>query len=167
MGIFGKSNKCPHRAKCPTEEICSYVAAGNYQDCSLYEDWSGGGVNSSNSCQYKFKCSDYPYNCLFGEDPEQCFRYGILASSGNSSLSSHRYDDDDEDDYYDDDEDDDEDDDDDDDDEEDDDDDDEDEDDEEEEEDDDEEQDDEDDDKEDDDDIIDKLASKVSKWLGF
>lgn len=90
MGLFGKSNKCPFKAQCPTEEICSHVADSSYQDCNLYEDWSGGGVNENNSCLYKDKCPDYPYSCLFGEYPESCFRHGrFQAEEERSSYSRH------------------------------------------------------------------------------
>lgn len=88
MGLFGKSNKCPFKNQCPTEEICSHVADSSYQDCNLYEDWSGGGVNENNSCPYKKECSIYPFNCLWGDDPEGCFHYSRFARMHGDFSSS-------------------------------------------------------------------------------
>ena len=92
MGLFGKSNQCPFKAQCPTEEICSHVADSSYQDCNLYEDWSGGGVNENNSCPYKDECHLYPYNCLWGEHPRDCFHHNTFARKHGDVTS---YDDDD------------------------------------------------------------------------
>ena len=94
MRLFGKSNKCPFKARCPTEEICSHVADSSYQDCSLYEDWSGGGVNENNSCSYKDECPDYPFSCLYGNDPDMCFRHRRHKANENSYYDSEDDDDD-------------------------------------------------------------------------
>lgn len=94
MGLFGKSNQCPFKAQCPTEEICSHVADSSYQDCNLYEDWSGGGVNENNSCPYKDECPIYPFNCLWGEHPRDCFHYSTYARK-HGDVSSYDDDDDD------------------------------------------------------------------------
>lgn len=94
MRLFGKSNKCPFKAQCPTEEICSHVADSSYQDCSLYEDWSGGGVNENNSCSYKDECPDYPFSCLYGNDPDMCFRHRRYKANENSYYDSEDDDDD-------------------------------------------------------------------------
>lgn len=92
MGLFEKINQCPFKAQCPMEEGCSHVADSNYQDCNLYEDWSGGGVNENNACPYKDECSLYPFNCLWGEYPRDCFHYSTFARKHGDILS---YDDDD------------------------------------------------------------------------
>lgn len=78
MGFFGKKNNCPFKDRCSIAGVdgtCSYCASENYRDCDLHQDWSGGGINSGNTCPLKDSCPDYPYSCLYGKDPESCFRY--------------------------------------------------------------------------------------------
>lgn len=48
MGLFGKKNNCKFKDMCNiagADGTCRFCATENYQDCDLYQDWSGGGIN--------------------------------------------------------------------------------------------------------------------------
>ena len=51
MGLFGKKNNCKFKDMCNiagADGTCRFCATENYQDCDLYQDWSGGGINENN-----------------------------------------------------------------------------------------------------------------------
>lgn len=78
MGLFGKKNNCKFKDMCNIAGVdgtCRFCATENYQDCDLYQDWSGGGINENNQCPHKDKCPHFPVTCLWGNDPESCFHY--------------------------------------------------------------------------------------------
>ena len=59
MGLFGKKNNCKFKDMCNiagADGTCRFCATENYQDCDLYQDWSGGGINENNQCPHKDKC---------------------------------------------------------------------------------------------------------------
>lgn len=103
MGLFGKSNKCPFKDQCPSEEICSHVTNNSYKDCTLYEDWSGDGANKDNSCPYKDECSLYPFSCLWGDCPSDCFHYDTFTrkhgDDSSCNVDDSDYDEEDDSDY--------------------------------------------------------------------
>lgn len=102
MGLFGKKNNCKFKDMCNIAGVdgsCRFCATENYQDCDLYQDWSGGGINESNQCPHKDKCPHFPVTCLWGNDPESCFHYDQFEpTSYDYSHSSYNDDDCDEDD---------------------------------------------------------------------
>ena len=92
MGLFGKKNNCKFKDMCNiagADGTCRFCATENYQDCDLYQDWSGGGINENNQCPHKDKCPHFPVTCLWGNDPESCFHYeDFEPTSYDNSYSS-------------------------------------------------------------------------------
>ena len=92
MGLFGKKNNCKFKDMCNIAGVdgtCRFCATENYQDCDLYQDWSGGGINENNQCPHKDKCPHFPVTCLWGNDPESCFHYeDFEPTSYDNSYSS-------------------------------------------------------------------------------
>ena len=55
MGLFGKKNNCKFKDMCNIAGVdgtCRFCATENYQDCDLYQDSSGGGMNETNQCTH-------------------------------------------------------------------------------------------------------------------
>ena len=91
MGLFGKKNNCKFKDMCNIAGVdgtCRFCATENYQDCDLYQDWSGGGINENNQCPHKDKCPHFPVTCLWGNDPESCFHYDQFEPTRNDNSYS-------------------------------------------------------------------------------
>ena len=91
MGLFGKKNNCKFKDMCNIAGVdgtCRFCATENYQDCDLYQDWSGGGINENNQCPHKDKCPHFPVTCLWGNDPESCFHYDQFEPTSNDNSYS-------------------------------------------------------------------------------
>ena len=78
MGLFGfgSSNDCRFKDQCPIAGVdgtCSHCHDSSYTDCDLYQEWSGASRTAS--CPLKSRCPDFPHDCLWGDHPEDCFRY--------------------------------------------------------------------------------------------
>ena len=71
-----KINKCQFKDGCPLgSESCRFSFDNNYSDCDLYHSFTG----EDNNCPYKNKCGNFPYSCLFSDNFDSCFEYGVFS----------------------------------------------------------------------------------------